>query len=374
MDNATVSISWEFEQDEKLIRGFVIERGSNDNGPFQPLTLQGPLPPNARNFIDLNPQSINYYKVAAVSFDNVKMMSASYLVTLIDSIAPTSPENLKGVIDENGAVTISWSNNIEDDLYGYRVYRSNYVSEEPFQITSEPVDTNFFSERINTRTLNRFVYYSVVAVDRNQNQSPQSKVVELQIPDKIPPSSPILLPPQIDTASVIIKWIKSSSDDVVQYDVYRAVEFSDQWQRQKIVLTTSDSIITYRDAGLEPRQKYKYTVVAIDSRKNESEKASPVTARILTSHSRPRVRWRNYEILPDSKAVRIEWEIQGNVERFKIYKALGAEGFSLCKSVPGSTHEFSDKLHSGVAHSYKILAEFANGDKSSFSEVLKLEY
>jgi hypothetical protein len=64
-------------------------------------------------------------------------------------------------VDSTGRVVLHGEPNTEKDLYGYRVYRANFLSEEFSQVTVGPVPDTVFTDTINVRTLTRSVYYKV---------------------------------------------------------------------------------------------------------------------------------------------------------------------------------------------------------------------
>lgn len=103
---------------------------------------------------------------------------------VVDVDPPSAPSGVD-VIAERGGVRVSWSANTEDDLQGYRVYRSvrNSPASEVSGLISE---TSFLDVGVEYGAL---VKYYVVAFDRTGNESPQSPIRALYAPGEplVPP-------------------------------------------------------------------------------------------------------------------------------------------------------------------------------------------
>jgi fibronectin type 3 domain-containing protein len=370
VENKSIRIKWEFaESSNAAIQGFSVERASQPRGNFKLLTLQKPLPSSTRVFEDLSPNRVNYYKVTAHGYDGEKYSSPIFLATLIDSIPPMAPVDLKGVIDANGAVSLSWKANGEEDIYGYRVYKANSEKEEPSQITTEPIEQNSYRDSVNLKTLNESIYYSVMAIDRSQNHSKLSALLKLNLPDKIKPMPATFLPVSSDEKSVRLSWIKSSSPDVTQYKIYRKVPDKDTWQLINSAQATADTIFVYEDVTAHVGVIHNYTVIAIDEAGLESDPASPVSASVIDNKLRPPVEWKQVQIDRDNKQVVLRWDYsQEGVQSFRIYKAEGEQPPVLYRSVKGDKREFTDMLVVGKYYKYSILVLFESGHKSMLSK------
>jgi hypothetical protein len=111
--------------------------------------------------------------------------SAPAIVTPKDIFPPSAPQGLLGaVITENGApgpvIDLSWSINPENDVAGYRVYRSEQEGArgEPLQQTLVP--TPAFRDA-SVHPGHRY-WYTVTAVDRAGNESGGSSPALVEVP------------------------------------------------------------------------------------------------------------------------------------------------------------------------------------------------
>lgn len=106
--------------------------------------------------------------------------SASVILTPKDTFPPAAPKEIVAAVlpgAEAGklVVDLSWSINVEADLAGYRVYRSDRRGERGEQVTAELLLTPAY--RDNSVESGRKYWYSVSAVDRSGNESALSEQV-----------------------------------------------------------------------------------------------------------------------------------------------------------------------------------------------------
>jgi fibronectin type 3 domain-containing protein len=374
-DNKKMILQWRFTDilNDK-IKGFHIDRAGSPSEKFKRITGQL-LSPQIRTYTDIDPGQVNYYKVTAIGLDNHEYSSPLYLAQLVDSIPPSAPIALAAAVDDFGNITLQWKANQEPDVYGYRVYRSNYRSEESSQVTTEPIKRTSYSDKINLNTLNHHIYYQVMAIDRNQNHSPLSQVLEVKLPDKVKPVPPVFLPVHSTDKGVELQWQPSSSDDVVKYDLYKQAVGDKQWIRITSIPSKGDSIYSYRDENMI-MPKYSYTVVAIDSTGLESDPALAVTGNRIESKLKPSVTMKQPVVNRETKQVVLSWSYdQQGVESYRVFRAIDAAEPVLYRTIPASSKEFTDKtLMPGRKYSYRIMAVFTNQSKSQLSNELIVNF
>ena len=89
-------------------------------------------------------------------------LSAATCVTFLDTFAPVAPSGLNGV-GTDGAVSLSWQPNEEDDLVGYLVLRGVAPGETLLPLTAEPVRESAYLD--DTAAPGVQYVYAVQAVD-----------------------------------------------------------------------------------------------------------------------------------------------------------------------------------------------------------------
>ena len=110
--------------------------------------------------------------------------SAPAIVTPRDTFPPAAPQNLiaavlSGATPGSVLVDLSWSINLETDLAGYRVYRSERQDTRGTLISPDPLLAPAY--RDTSVEPGRRYWYSVTAVDRTGNESDASPVVAVDV-------------------------------------------------------------------------------------------------------------------------------------------------------------------------------------------------
>jgi hypothetical protein len=110
--------------------------------------------------------------------------SAQAVVTPKDIFPPAAPQGIvaavqPGATPSSSVVELSWSINVEPDLAGYRVYRSDQEAARGSLLTPELLPSPEY--RDTSVQSGRQYWYSVTAVDRNGNESAPSPAVSVDL-------------------------------------------------------------------------------------------------------------------------------------------------------------------------------------------------
>jgi hypothetical protein len=102
------------------------------------------------------------------------------IVTPQDTFPPAAPQGIVAAIQPGTtpgsvAVELSWSINVESDLAGYRVYRSEQEGERGAPLTPQLLPSPAY--RDNSVQYGQRYWYTVTAVDRSGNESAPSLAV-----------------------------------------------------------------------------------------------------------------------------------------------------------------------------------------------------
>jgi hypothetical protein len=106
------------------------------------------------------------------------------IVTPKDTFPPAAPQGIVAAIQPGAtpgsvAVELSWSINVESDLAGYRVYRSQQDGERGVLLTPDLLPSPAY--RDNSVQSGQRYWYTVTAVDRAGNESAPSLVVAVDV-------------------------------------------------------------------------------------------------------------------------------------------------------------------------------------------------
>jgi fibronectin type 3 domain-containing protein len=371
--NGQVQLAWEFPDTARAgLLGFTIQRSTNPKGTFEAVDK---VPSSARSYLDRQPNHTNYYRVTAHDAHGRTTSSLPVLVQLMDSLPPAPPVALAGRVDSTGRVVLQWRANTEKDLYGYRVYRANFLSEEFSQVTVGPVPDTVFTDTINVRTLTRSVYYKVMAVDRSQNPSGFSAPLALKRPDLLPPVSPVFVTVNASDKGIELRWINSSSTDVERHLLYRRPVGKPEWE-PVAAFKRADSVVRYLDVNTGIITTYEYTLVAEDERGLRSQLAKPVTAKRIDTGIRPAMAEMSVMADRERRQIVLGWNgSRKDVDRYLIYRSEAGGPLRLYKTLPAGTSAFRDKqLTVNTTYSYRVKAQYLDGAQTAFSEAISVNY
>ncbi len=358
-----VVIKWEFAKEtEKEITGFELNWAPQEKGPYK--VVKSNIPSNARKISYPEPEPSNYFKISAIGKNNQKTTSLPAFVQTIDSIPPTAPIGLVGVVDTLGVVKLNWAANTEKDMLGYRVFRGNLEKEEPSQLTVAPIEQTSFTDTVQVKSLNNKVFYQIVAVDQRFNMSDYSEQLTLKKPDVVPPSSPIFKTYKVNPDGILLKWINSSSDDVASHQLYRQ-NIKESEKGWRLVFKT-DTITSYVDTKVASNIKYRYAIFAEDETGLKSLPSTPIS---VTNQGLVKENLiRGFTAIADrvNKNITISWrKMSDEVTEILIYKSKKEGKPVLWKQIPGTINKLvDDSVSPNNTYVYQLRVMTGNGGGS----------
>jgi hypothetical protein len=366
------TIQWTMGNDPKLLAdlaGFTVWHAPKPDSVFEQISPL--LPPGARSFSTSRPlekEKTHYFILKARDRAGNESVTFPVYLHVVDDIAPAPPAKPDFAIDTNGVVTLVWEHNTEADLLGYRVFFANAPTDEPTQLTKEPIPLNVFKDTIELVTLSKKIYYWIQAVDKSHNRSDFSSMIEVKKPDRLPPTAPVLNTPMMNDSIIRFTWVPSSSTDVARYVVYRRLyQGGDDWKKLAEI-PAPDTVFTDRTARIE--QIWEYTLRAQDDSGLFSEFAFPVKGRRWFGGQISGVD--KFQVKYDStaRAVQVSWtfkqpeyELLNGVEHtFYLYRAMGADPLSLYRILESNQTAFTDvKTDKQGVYNYALKVVYLNG-------------
>ncbi len=359
-------IEWEFDKKyENKIKGFQVLRSNKSDRGF--LQISDVLDKKTRQYNDSDPIPTAYYKVMALSKKGDILVSFPVLVQGIDSIPPLYPTGLQATIDSSGIVYLNWKANTDDDIYGYRIYRANASHEEFSQLTVAPIPDTFFIDTVNLKTLSSKVCYRVMAIDKRQNHSGLSEILEVTRPDIVPPVSPIIKNVFSNNQGICLDWVPSSSSDVVKQVLLRKKENTTEWEA---ILTVSDSLTTYCDTTVKEGIIYNYTLMAYDDNGLQSEIVRVVSGQ---KQNKPNALELIFKVNRYGANIELSWTPLDQEGKLFLYRGTSAKPLMTYSRLDTKTNSYTDrKITPGETYSYMI--KYLNGKELKVSNVIKVEY
>lgn len=372
IENKRIELDWDMPYTEATITGFDVERTSNLEKEYQKINTRR-IPASSLSLTDFAPATGNYYRIKAYGKDeNEITYSFPVFVQLIDSIPPAPPTLLAGEITNEGVVQLSWKENTEPDLLGYRVYRGNSLKEEFVQVTKKGVDTAAFTDTIQLESLARKIYYKVVAIDRRYNPSKFSEPIELKRPDVLPPAPPSFTSVISETSAVYLRWNRSASSDVAKQEIYRTKAEQENWT---LLTQLPNTVQTYEDASGDVKVTYTYKIRAIDEVQLFSD-SKPFSGKKLDTGLKPDVTVMRGTADRENMQIALRWDYnQAGVESFLLYREEPGKPMYLYKTLDSKQREFIDAdLFINTIYEYRLKVLFTDGSESGFSKAVQVNY
>ncbi|WP_460968718.1 fibronectin type III domain-containing protein [Spirosoma migulaei] len=358
VDNRRIVLNWEMPKPSPDLKGFVVARAADINGSYQPLT-QTVLPVTARTFTDEKPLAYygRYYVVAAVDTAGNLAYSLPIAATIADKTPPAPPRGLRISVDTNGVATLRWPGPTEADVIGYKVYRA-YQRDDKFYQQRTPLiltDT-MYTDTLPTRSLTRQAYYKLVAIDLTNNYSDFSEPIEVAIPDKIPPATPIIKAISVTDQGVRLDIVPSLSSDVVEHAIYRR-QPDRPWQLVRKLTGAPQMDVLVVDSSAVHQSQYEYSVLARDAGGRQSARSFivPITYVNLKQLALPAPTGLRAVYDPQRKAIRVDWAARPPAGKyhFVVYRTVNNEGLSLYKSTFDSSLN-DEKLSQSGRYTYAV--------------------
>lgn len=363
-------ITWQDSSNAKDIQGYYVRRNKSLDSNFTNLN-KTMLPTTARQFVDstAKPGQSYYYSVAVVDTAGNSSNSLPDYVFTYDTIPPSAPLALKGNIDTNGIVTIKWGLATEEDIKGYRVFKANAVDHEFTAVSKDIIQDTTYTDTLTLKTLTKEVYYKVIAVDNNLNNSVYSTALRLKKPDIIPPVAAVFTNYIASDTAIQLYWNKSSSADLNKQYLYRKNERSG-WQ---LVAELNNTAAMFADTSMEKQTLSTYILVSEDSAGLKSDSSFPIAAKTY---------FRAHEggdgsltaSLEKDTSIQLQWTLKSprTVANVIIYRSINNGTLSVYKNLPATQSAYIDlAILPGNTYGYSIKCVYAGGNEGMLSREVK---
>ncbi len=370
INEKSVLLEWVMDNPTEDLAGFIVMKSDSATSRYYPISKEL-LPKTATQFVDTSANEDEpYYTVIAI--DTAKNGSEISMVyaEIRDTTAPKTPTGVKGEIDTNGVVTLSWNLGEEKDLLGYRVLWANQKDHEFTQKSNLVLLDTVFYDTILVNTLTPNVYYKVVAVDTRYLHSDPSDIIELKRPDIVPPETPFISKIFVEPKAVNLEFAPSSSKDVKEHRLQRRTTGEKKWTDYA---TLSATVTAYSDTLVEQNTMYEYQLLAVDSSNLVSMPSPSVVGRPYDTGLCPMVE--NLKCVYDSvtNTVKVQWQY-GFKSRdkywFVVYRAYDENNLNQLAAVVAENSEFVDnKLFGYGRYRYAVKVISDRGESPISDEI-----
>jgi len=202
--NGEITIYWSPNK-EKDLAGYRVYRAENSSNP-ESFNMVADTTVTSYTDLGLNYNSVYYYSVSAYDVRDIESNRSDPISGKpLNTQAPSVPSNLKAVGHNitNPFIRLVWTPNVESDLGGYYIYRSENAS---FPISpSALIDSTSESVLIDENVeVNKMYYYRITAFDKGNWESLPTGIV-----GDVPLPAPTLSSPEnneVTSSTPTLKW------------------------------------------------------------------------------------------------------------------------------------------------------------------------
>ena len=370
-----VKLYWEVpEQDAKFIESFKIFRCKEGRGNYH-LVSDKVISGKVHTFTDISSKGAsNYYKVCAYAVGGDSICSLLKAVLLVDSIPPSTPIVVEGICDTLGVVRLKWNKPPEDDVLGYRVFRTYYKQNELDRVYAGHITDTIAVDTISLKEAYNKIYYRVSAIDQMANPSPLSEFFEVKIPDFKPPVNGFIKDYKVTIEGIKIDWVNSSAYDLNKMYLLRKEAHSPVYDT--ILVMKMDNLLTqYLDKETASDTEYTYALLAQDENGLFSDLSRTFTIKQMDKRKITHPTDLQAIVSAPNQMIKLVWNYQENAPNFRIFRAYNNEPLGTYTFVKGNQREFYDKdLKPNSTYKYVIVAELSDGGISGYSNIVQVKY
>ncbi|MFT4605777.1 MAG: fibronectin type 3 domain-containing protein [Rhodothermales bacterium] len=202
------------------------------------------------------------YRVRARDwFLNDSPWSSPVVAAYKDAKVPNRPDSMLVTVNPQG-LFIDWAPGSEEDLAGYRIYRT--VDGAPWQLIAEPARSQYLDR---SAEIAEPYLYAATALDYSGNESARSDTSRGFIPDGVPPASVPVFTTMGEPAGIRLQWQPPPDLDLSGFRIGRSTnpEFSDP------LVQLGETATEFMDTTAVERRFYVYRITAVDRSGNTSE-------------------------------------------------------------------------------------------------------
>ncbi len=313
INNSRVKLLWNKSKDLKTF--YNVYRSNLVNGKYKKLNKKE-LTSNFYVDKTIEVGKNYYYYVTAVSFLGESKPSSKKLVSAFDVKAPKKVVNINSKVT-SGKVSLSWDKVKDKDLIGYRVYFSMDKNDKYFsRVNKEIIKNNKFIHNL-PKNLSRFnYYYKITAVDKRFNESVDSNIITVKLPDVIAPKQPKFSIYKVYKNKIYLQWTPIYDFDLSHYNIYTQKGTKLVKLNSKKLLKTQFELVNYKLRGIK-----KFIVTAVDKSGNESIKDKHI---LLSEKDTKAPIIKNINYVQTKDGIEISLDINDNdYNGFEVYRSSG---------------------------------------------------
>jgi fibronectin type 3 domain-containing protein len=285
--------------------------------------------PGQNNYLDLmvEPMKRYYYFLQQIGpLGEESPASARIASFFLSNEIPIPPVNITAVRLTNG-VKLSWGNS-ESFIEGFRVYRSNGISDSLEQISdliTEEKLVTFFIDSSKELSGKLTYLYSVKSFTTSHIASDFSDTISIRPAIPTIPLTPTVLSGYVENNSALISWddINEKDNSVLGYLVLRRI-IDRNGKPVDDYSVINDSILFYNhnyftDTEIEKHKRYEYSVISLDMFGGKSSFSNSIILDDMPDKPLPPAGMKVFN-LKDGITIKWESSLQKDIVEYKIYR------------------------------------------------------
>lgn len=278
-----ILITWKPNREQDLL-GYLVERTTTIEGKGSKAHVTGKFfslhsePLREPRYLDpVPPSSQSRYAYRIVAVDrawNRSKPSKTVIARMPDRVPPQAP-NLLRLTQTPKGVRLEWTPNVEEDLAGYRIERSEAGGRFLPLTKGKPIAVdarNFVDTRVKSGRIYR---YRLIALDEAGNRSRPSTTLSIRVLDLEAPEPPAIRRIVQKQDGLEIHWRPSKDRDIKRQILYRR-----RGKEHPVILADlKPNVGRYLDRRVEAGETYTYFIRVADAVDNLSEPGKSRTAK-----------------------------------------------------------------------------------------------
>lgn len=347
------------------------------------LTNQYIAPTDTVVRIDVTNISTGMITIAAVDTADNMGYSIPRQLRVGNTKPPKAPVNIQAYPVISGEIALTWDMESDYDVHYYDVFYANSLNHPFMQANVNHLNVKSFTDTVNTSLNERYIYYTVQAVDWDDNRSPYSDTIEVLRPNMGIPSCAHLDSAWVDKTAIHTRWVGASDEIISHYNVYSRKAGEKEWNLLKTFdgdsVKANGFFMQVDDTPQGPvNQRYEYAVETM-SLWNVSSGLTPVFSGKLLYDVVLNVPVKlegNYRA--EEKSVRLAWTVSKDVPVAPYYMCLyrksgDSSDFRYITDIPSHNNYYIDYgVSPGEIVQYYVKIRFEDGRESLNSDTLTL--
>jgi len=253
-----VPLSWQASPDPNVV-GYRVQRSPSASGPFEQIAeIDGR---HQTIYVDrgLGDLRVFYYRVIAVNAAG-GLGEATDPVRAVTKPEPLPPIGLHIVAQHLGANEVAWDPNVEEDIVGYRLYRTLAEDDSPVLVASLNADETLATDP--GVAAEQQVSYTLIAIDRDGLHSDPSDPIEVE-------SEGYGLSATVRPDGVHLEWKERSEEGFRGGHVFRTALL----QNKNLGFVAGNSFV---DTDVRAGATYRYSVVLERADQSLAPRSAPI--------------------------------------------------------------------------------------------------